>query len=238
MTDIYYRPWAHISTFFAGIWVGWLLFKTRGQTLKISKLAVLALWAASTGLALTVIYGIFPWHDPTYDISKLEGTFYAGLSRFTWAVAVSWVMFACIKGYGGIVNKFLSWSAFMPLGRLCFCVYLTSFHLQGIFHARLTVPLKFDTYTIVNIYFAHMVTSCLVGFLCTLLLESPFIILVKLVLEGVGKSGQGQIKSKHMNPAAKDKDGDKLESNNNANAALAAEQTDNKGLTGTTTGTE
>lgn len=195
--DIYFGPWIHICTFLAGVWVGWLLYKTQNKRLKLSKLVVTILWIGSTCLALTVIYAIFPWHDPSYDIPEVNGLFYAGLNRFCFAVSIGWVMFACIKGYGGIVNTFLSWKVFMPLGRLCFCMYLTSFHLQGLFHSRLTVPLKYDMYTMVNMYFAHLVMAVLVGFLCTLLLESPFLILVKMLLEGVGGSSQPrQVKSK------------------------------------------
>lgn len=98
---------------------------------------------------MAVLYGVVPWFDPRNEIPKVGGLFYAGLSRFSWAIVVAWVIFACIKGYGGIVNSFLSWTVFMPLGRLCFCVYLTSLHLQNIFHFRMSQPIRYDTYTLV-----------------------------------------------------------------------------------------
>lgn len=46
----------------------------------------------------------------------------------------------------------------MPLGRLTFCAYLVSFHVEVIFHARLSVPMKYDTYTVVCVdMFQHLI---------------------------------------------------------------------------------
>lgn len=152
--------------------------------MKLPKIVVILGWAASTAIAPTVLYGIQDWFDPKAEIPKFAGLAYAGLSRVAWGVAVAWVMFACIKGYGGLVNSFLSWSPFMPLGRLCYCVYLVSLHLQMILHIRFTQPMRYDTYTQINYFFAHLLMSFTVGFFCTILFESPFMVLQKLIFEG------------------------------------------------------
>lgn len=151
-------------------------------------------WTASTGIALAVIFGIHPWFDPTVEISKVAGYFYVGLGRFAWGVVIAWIIFACLKGYGGVVNKFLSWRVFVPLGRLCFCMYLTSGHVQIVLHGRLAVPIKWDVYTMVNIYFSHLVMSLIVAFFATLIFESPFIILHKLLFDGIG-TGANKVKN-------------------------------------------
>ncbi len=219
-TEIYQRPWSRIGVFLIGIWLGWLLHKTRNKRFNLPRLVVAALWLCSTGIACAVLFGIHSWFSPTKEIPEVAGYFYAGLSRMSWGIAVSWIIFACVKGYGGPVNGFLSWSVFMPLGRLCFCVYLTSLHLQLIFHVGLTVPIKYKTYTIVNIYFAHMVMSCLVGFVCTLLFESPFIILQKLIFEGKAK--------RHAKSGSMNKLSEHESSSNNSGESGATSQTNNK----------
>lgn len=133
-----------------GVWLGWILHKTRGKRVHLPGIAVAVLWTLSTILAIVVIYSVRDWFEPNSNIPKIPGYFYAALGRFSWALVIAWVIFACIKGYGGPVNKFLSWKVFMPLGRLTFCVYLTSFHLQVIFHSRLTIPIKYETYMMVR----------------------------------------------------------------------------------------
>lgn len=147
--EIYIRPWSRIQTFFVGVWVGFALYKLKGKEFKMPLLAGAVGWAVSIATALAVMFSIQPWFDPNNTIPKVSGLFYAGLSRFAFGVSVAWVMFACIKGYGGLVNSFLSWSAFMPLGRLSYCVYLTSLHLQTIFQSRWPVPIRYDPYTMV-----------------------------------------------------------------------------------------
>lgn len=151
--EIYIRPWSRIQTFLVGIWVGWLLFKMKGRQLRIPRAVTLLLWLISAALAMTVIFAIQPWFDPKHKIRTVSGYMYAGLSRFTWGVVIAWIIFACVKGHGGFISRFLSWKPFMPLGRLCFCVYLVSLHLQDLFHSRLATPMRYDSYTMVsNIY--------------------------------------------------------------------------------------
>ena len=66
----------------------------------------LALWAAAFAIGLAVVYGLNipersalpPNNVPTTAAIDIA---YGGLHRFSWAVAVSWVIFACCRGYGG-----------------------------------------------------------------------------------------------------------------------------------------
>lgn len=169
--------------------MGWILHLTRNHKIKLSWIVVVCGWVASTAIALALLFAIHPWYDQAVEIPKVAGYFYAGMGRFSWGVVIAWIIFACLKGYGGIVNKFLSWKAFVPLGRLCFCMYLTSGHVQTLLHGRLNVPIKWDDYTTVNIYFAHLVMSSIVAFFATLLFESPFMILHKLLFEGLAARG-------------------------------------------------
>lgn len=48
--------------------------------------------------------------------------FYGALHRTIFALAVAWLLYACHIGYGGFINKFLSWKLFLPLSALCYSV--------------------------------------------------------------------------------------------------------------------
>lgn len=50
-----------------------------------------------------VIFGMVPYLDETEvpDIDPAITVTYGALHRAAWACAVSWVIFACIRGYGG-----------------------------------------------------------------------------------------------------------------------------------------
>ena len=49
---------------------------------------------------------------------------YFSLTRVSFPLAVAWVVFACHYGYGGVINRFLSSRAFLPLTRISYVSYL------------------------------------------------------------------------------------------------------------------
>ena len=85
---------------------------------------MLWLWAVAFFTGFAVVYGldINIGHE-TY--STAENIAYGGLYRAAWGLALGWVIFACSRGYGGWINDFLSWGAFVPLSRLSYIIYLT-----------------------------------------------------------------------------------------------------------------
>ena len=60
----------------------------------------------AVAIGLAVIYGL---NEPrrvgigqvAVPLTKVENAMYGGLHRMAWAFALSWVIFACCRGYGG-----------------------------------------------------------------------------------------------------------------------------------------
>ena len=70
------------------------------------QLTNLALWAAAFAIGIAVVYGLnvpkrYALPPDNVQTTEAINIAYGGLSRFSWAVAVSWVIFACCRGYGG-----------------------------------------------------------------------------------------------------------------------------------------
>ena len=80
---------------------------------------------------------------------------WAAFGRLAFAMGVSWVMFACITGYGGIINSFLSWPLFSPLSKLTYCTYLIHIDVIFLFFYSTKRPMYFSEYTIVSFCFTH-----------------------------------------------------------------------------------
>ena len=90
-------------------------------------------WLASTVLALLIVYGPFPYWDPeNVEVATTvwHSRLYGALHRYVWGLVIAWIVFACVNGDGGAVNDFLSWKAFLPLGRISFCLYIGSWVVQ------------------------------------------------------------------------------------------------------------
>ena len=56
--------------------------------------------------------------------SLVDRVMFNGFAKIAWSLAVSWVVVACVKKHGGVINTFLSWSVWVPLARVQYCVYL------------------------------------------------------------------------------------------------------------------
>ncbi len=82
-------------------------------------------WLYSTFTGLVVVYGLAPFLDQSQVVTLPSGLriLYGSLHRVTWAIALGWVVFACIKGYGGLVltNDLSSDITWPPLLIDCRC---------------------------------------------------------------------------------------------------------------------
>ena len=158
MDDIYQKPWARCGPYIVGIILGYILYLRMKYPKKFEKLPTiltLAGWLLNTALALAIIYGpitLFYPENEKLAQSAWYSLVYGGLHRYAWGIVISWIIFACVNGNGGIINEFLSWKLFMPLGRLTFCMYISSYHLQMIYHMSQGLhPVHVSSYALVRI---------------------------------------------------------------------------------------
>merc|ERR1712179_398953 len=117
----YVKPWNRSQPYVLGILLGYTLHRMRNQpTLKISSMFNLWIWAVMSVLACTVLYGVSHWNivaDPTVALpclpceeecdkpSILARALFNGFAKVCWSVSVSWVVLACVKGRGGIIDS-------------------------------------------------------------------------------------------------------------------------------------
>uniref|UniRef100_A0A0N5AVS8 Acyl_transf_3 domain-containing protein n=1 Tax=Syphacia muris TaxID=451379 RepID=A0A0N5AVS8_9BILA len=126
---MYDAPWIRCQVYIIGILTGYLL-QTR-KKLRIPFLVNIALWIISLGLGLTVILVLKDWVNGKL-LSLTESAFYSAFSRIAWGLALAYITASCYYGYGGPINRFMSWSIWAPFGRLTYCGYLV--HVMVVFY--------------------------------------------------------------------------------------------------------
>lgn len=84
----------------------------------------LTAWLLTFASMATVVFANYPLAQLDSTATSLENGLYISLSRVAWALALSYIIFACAHGYGGPVNWFLSLSLWQPLSRLSYSIYL------------------------------------------------------------------------------------------------------------------
>lgn len=175
------------TPYLIGMCTGLIFHNIRKTSFKLARSVVFGAWAVAFAIGAAVLVSPHKFLNPEYSFQPGESAIFVAGHRTAWSLAVSWLIFSCGAGYGGWINQFLSWSPFVPLGRLTFAIYLVSMHLQFLFHLQNRQPIYFSNYHMVNLFFGHLVMSCLVALVCTLLVEAPFMQLLKLVMPGSGK---------------------------------------------------
>jgi len=178
----YGYPWMRCTVWLTGIGLGYLLHRLRGKQVTMRWWQWLAGWIVAFAVGVSVVYGMagyqMPW-DPMP--SKAVNLTYGGLHRFAWGLAVSWVIFACVTGYGGFVNTFLSYPGFIPLSRLTYATYLI--HINVIYFvdfSQRAIP-YYDVLRYVYHVVAHLIVSLAFAVPLTLAFEAPFMTLEKLL---------------------------------------------------------
>ena len=140
-------------------------------------------WCLSTVVALAIVYGLVPYLDETEvpDIAPIVQFTYGPLHRTAWAMVIGWIIVACSRGYGGFVNRLLSWKGFLPMGRLTYCVYLIHFDMI-ISIASANRKLSYYTFFGVwNMYLGVVFISFALAFILSVSVEASFLNLEKLI---------------------------------------------------------
>jgi len=124
-SNIYDKPYCRINAYLIGMVLGFVLYKQWRIRCKlwISLCFYCVTWIIAIGLCLIIVFGQYKtWNG--HPFTKAENIMYYMFSRTVFSLGIALMINACHNGFGGIINKFLSWSFWVPLSRLTFMVYL------------------------------------------------------------------------------------------------------------------
>ncbi|CAK1600712.1 unnamed protein product [Parnassius mnemosyne] len=168
--------------FFVGMMFGYLLHIWRGKRLEIATALNLILWALSLSLLALAMYCIHPtmqidWNNQTVD--SLINSF----MRPAWALGLGWVIFACVHGYGGPINWFLSLRLWKLPARLSYAMYILHFSLMVIVNSSSIAPIYFSVPYIMFLFCAYFALSMIIALIITIFIDMPFSTLFKMLLD-------------------------------------------------------
>ncbi|XP_076807344.1 nose resistant to fluoxetine protein 6-like [Clavelina lepadiformis] len=183
MSDIYTKPWCRIGAYIVGMITGFILHYNNNKV-KMPKLAVVLGWLLAAGTCSSIIYCLYPTFITGHVLDNNTAAFYNAMSRPMWAVGLAWVTVACVSGYGGPINKFLSWKGFIPLSRLTYCAYLIHpLVVRWLVVSRETL-LHYSISTIISIFLTTLVLANLLAYFVAMLIEFPVVELMKILQGG------------------------------------------------------
>ena len=124
-SSIYQKPYCRINAYLIGIILGYMLYKKWRMRFNLWLLICFysVLWILAAVCCLTMVFGEYQtWND--HPFTKTENVMYYMFSRTIFSIGVALIIYACHNGFGGVVNRILSWNFWIPLSRLTFMAYL------------------------------------------------------------------------------------------------------------------
>ncbi|EDX12113.1 GD19409 [Drosophila simulans] len=162
------------SGWLVGFLFGYFLHTIRGKTIKLNRPAVWVGWITCLALLFTCIFAMYPYGmGKTKTLPSVNEAFYVSLSRIAWPLGLSWVVFACMQGYGGLANSFLTSPLWQPLSKLSFCVYMGHLFIQNLNGGRTRVNTYFSNYDIMLRFWQDFGFSVLLAYVMYILIEAP-----------------------------------------------------------------
>ncbi|XP_029847071.3 nose resistant to fluoxetine protein 6 isoform X1 [Ixodes scapularis] len=167
---VYVRPFTHVGSYCSGLLFGYFVVKF--PDIKIHKVTQVALWLVASAVALCVVMVPHEWLKGNFP-SRIEAGIYAGLHRSVWAVCLGWLVYACVTGRAGLLNRFLSWNFFVPLSRLSLGAYLTSIFILTIRGTYRREIGEYYHFPMVMLFLSTTFLSYLTAYVLFLLVECP-----------------------------------------------------------------
>ncbi|XP_057340517.1 nose resistant to fluoxetine protein 6-like [Microplitis mediator] len=177
MDVVYSPPWMRIGPYFIGIISGYILTRLKGK-LVMKRKTLWLFWTIGSLCNLLTLFGLYGRH------LSIEATAtYVALSRITWAIGISWILIACHTNNAGFLNKLLSLKVWIPLSRLSFCAYLLNPLLINSVYLQSESAIHVDFLPTKTTFLGIALMTYLCAYLATILLETPYILLLKVLTQ-------------------------------------------------------
>lgn len=99
-TTYYLKTHTRAPAWLIGFLCGVLINNHKNRPRKLHKTQICGLWCVSVATLFTCSFGGY-YTLRTFDYKRFENAFYLALNRPAFAVALCWVIFACVFHYGG-----------------------------------------------------------------------------------------------------------------------------------------
>ncbi|KAL6265109.1 hypothetical protein P5V15_005199 [Pogonomyrmex californicus] len=172
---IYDKPWTRLGPYLIGMSVGYFLFKTDCK-MKMSKTTVVVGWLLSSACLLSLLYGLYE-----AELAPVTAAAYSSLSHSAWALGLAWIVIACSTGYGGYVNKILSWPLLYPFSRVTYCSYLVHPLVIRLTAMNLDSPFHLGKDIVMITFLGQLILSYALSFVVSVTFEAPVVSMLKIL---------------------------------------------------------
>ncbi|CAG9801151.1 unnamed protein product [Chironomus riparius] len=183
--DFYFPTHIRCGPWLMGVMLGYTFFKLNGRKIIVPKHLNILFWILTLTTLIGVLIGMWPLQNYENSPPQVVHALFFSLQRNSWGLAITWIIFACEMGYGGIVGKFLELPIWRPLGRMSLSFYLVHTLYITVHVGRGRVPHFFDDATLLHIYAGDIIVSTILASILYLTFEEPFLIVENYIYKRI-----------------------------------------------------
>ncbi|XP_041987000.1 O-acyltransferase like protein-like [Aricia agestis] len=185
--------------FLIGMIYGYLLHLRRENKVAIRKRYGYLTTVMSLCLLALILYSD---HIHTHgDVTDNLDQFFLTFKRSAWVVTVGWIIFACVNGFAGPINWFLSMSLWKIPSRISYSMYLSHLTLMLAYYGSILQPTYFSVELFMFDFFGFLYLTIFVAFFMTAIIDSPFAILSRVLLVGGAKKQNKKVREPESSSA-------------------------------------
>ncbi|KAK6625956.1 hypothetical protein RUM43_006255 [Polyplax serrata] len=122
----YILPTHRLTVYVAGLMIGYYL-RRNGSKLSYNRVVATVGWIVAVVVALFAVFGPYKSAYKGYVYDPIYAAQFNAFAPILWTIFIAWVLLACVNGYGGFFNAFLSWKYFRIFSKISYGIYLTQF---------------------------------------------------------------------------------------------------------------
>ena len=171
---IYEKPYCRINAYLIGIVLGFILYKQWRARYKlwINICFYSVTWIIAISCCFIIVFGQYKARNG-HPFTKAENIMYYMFNRTVFSIGIALMIYACHNGFGGITDKFLSWSYWIPLSRLTYMAFL--FHVIVIILMYRTLRFRFiyTNWSMIVMFAAAVTLSYSLSLIIAVTVEYP-----------------------------------------------------------------
>ncbi|KAK9692757.1 Acyltransferase family [Popillia japonica] len=163
-----------------GFIMGYFLYRFKDVPISPKRSTIITLWLASISIFLIIILG----HETVagHQYNAIRSSLFNTLVRPSWSVALCWVIFACMKGFGGLAGKVMTAPIFNIIIKINFNMFLLHVLPQIYFIGQTRMSTYFSNMHNLYLVLADLAGALLVAFVWTLIVEPWIVVMEGLLL--------------------------------------------------------
>ena len=172
--NIYSKPYCRINAYLIGVLLGFVLYKKWRVKCDLWILICFysLMWIIAIGSCLVIVFGQYKtWNG--HPFTKSENIMYFMFSHTVFSTGVALMIYTCHNGFGGVINKLLSFSFWVPLSNLNYMTYLVHPIVLTLMYRTMRVQFIYTDWLLILLFASAVVLSYSLALILAVTVEYP-----------------------------------------------------------------